>query len=93
MDKKINQLVGEITSLAVFLTMNTDMAVFIDFAAHVEVLDVRIYEQGWEKNVLPTDVLQVKLKHSSSAKELREIKKILKEYIDKKIFDIGGIRK
>jgi len=52
-NKSINQLVGEITSLAVMITSNTNADVFIDYSAHCDSLEIRIFKDGWENHCGP----------------------------------------
>lgn len=47
MKKEICQLIGEITSLAVLITEKTEIDIFVDYAAHVGELGIRVYPEGW----------------------------------------------
>ena len=50
MNKKM-QLVLDIMQLGVEISKNTKTDVFVDYAGHVDQLLVRIYEDGWRKDV------------------------------------------
>jgi len=47
---KIMQLVLDIMRLGVEISQNTTTDVFVDYSGHVDQLEVRIYESGWEKD-------------------------------------------
>lgn len=47
MKKEICQLIGEITSLAVLITEKTEADIFVDYAAHVKALSIKVYPKGW----------------------------------------------
>lgn len=49
MDKKM-QLVLDIMQLGVEISKNTKTDVFVDYSGHVDLLNVRIYADGWEKD-------------------------------------------
>lgn len=51
MNRNINQLVGEIVSLAVLITSNTKADVFINYSAHCDVLNIAIHSDGWKSGV------------------------------------------
>lgn len=50
MYKSINQLIGEITSLAANISLNTKIDVFTEYIAHCDMFEIRIYENGWVNN-------------------------------------------
>ena len=47
---KIMQLVLDIMRLGVEISKNTKTDVFVEYSGHVDLLSVRIYEDGWEKD-------------------------------------------
>ena len=46
-NEKIKKLILEIMSTAVEKTNNTEADIFVNFVAHVNSLEVSIYEEGW----------------------------------------------
>ncbi len=50
MYKTIPQLIGEITSLAALITINTKTDVFSDYSGHVNKLQISIHNKGWHSN-------------------------------------------
>lgn len=55
LNRTIPQLIGEITSLAVLITINTEHDVITEYSGHVKLLQVRIFIGGWESNKYSTD--------------------------------------
>lgn len=53
MNDSISTLVGEITFLAVKISLNTKADVFVDFYAHVKQLSIRYFSNGYEDDVEP----------------------------------------
>lgn len=77
-NKSISQLVGEITSLAVIITTNTDTDVFINYSAHCDDLEIRIHSDGWKTNSRP-DIIEDVFTKSSKYRTEREVMKKLYE--------------
>lgn len=48
-DLKIRELILMIMDKALEKTENTKADVFVDFQAHVKMLDIRIFQNGWTK--------------------------------------------
>nr|DAI90591.1 MAG TPA: hypothetical protein [Caudoviricetes sp.] len=50
MYESINQLVGEITSLAVVISSNAKIDIFMEYMPHCNTLYIRVYKDGWSKS-------------------------------------------
>jgi hypothetical protein len=72
--KEANQLILEITELAMKVSKNTKSSVVINYSGHVNSLNVRVFKNGWMADIDPTfekyihcndenieDLLEVKL--------------------------------
>lgn len=87
MNKSINQLVGEITSLAVVITTNTDIDVFTNYVAHCNNVEISIHKDGWVNNHTP-DVFETVHMEQNSYKTEKDIIKKLEE-VEKQLIRIA----
>jgi hypothetical protein len=55
-DLDIRQMVLKIMNKAIEKTENTKAEVFVEFRAHVKILEVRIFENGWRPAEIRTDM-------------------------------------
>lgn len=82
---KVSQLVSEISSLAVEITLEKKALVFVDYHGHVNLLDVRVYPVGtsFDGSVRrePTFQNRFYLEDYKSNETLIEIKSELEKYI------------
>lgn len=85
------KLAGEITTLAALITNSTEMDVFVQYSAHVDNLEIDLYQNGWKsdrnrKNTLSYSCYIGEKQDPYSLKELYKIKRQLVQILkDKKI--------
>lgn len=75
-DLEIKKLVLMIMNKALEKTENTDADVFVDFQAHVKKLDIRIFQNGWTKEV-PAISKSTYLNETGAVEDLREMYELI----------------
>lgn len=86
------KLAGEITTLAALITNSTEMDVFVQYSAHVDNLEIDLYQNGWEsdrnsKNTLSYSCYIGEKQDPYSLKELYKIKRQLVQILKDKNVD------
>ena len=83
----INELLKRIMELAYEKSTNTNADIFVGYYPHVELVDVRLYLDGWQMNREPDEALGVYFDEEENIQNLEEIIKRLESIgeIDEKV--------
>lgn len=75
------QLVGEIITLATIIANTCSTDVFVDYASHVNQIEVRVWENGWKSGTPPEKRAHYYLNKGGIERELQTCKKWLTNYL------------
>ena len=75
----MQDLINEIMTKAIEISKNTKSTIFVDYAGHVNWLEVRIFVNGWEENKDYDINIRAELGKEDAIEDLKHILEELKK--------------